>query len=118
MIAPLVPRRDPFWTESKRELDRARRELRRSPVEAAPKLAAYLERLAACASAAKDRRLERRANRAARPLARLRAIEIDREILSRLVEKRIFAREAAAGLEVLWEEKSRMRLEKARRKLD
>ena len=113
MIAPLVARRDPFWSEQKRELGRARRALRRDPAAAVSRCEPIFERLDAWAEAEGDRGLARLARKAARPFVKRRAIETDRELLERLRAKSIVSREATAGLEAAWEELSRRRLGKA-----
>jgi hypothetical protein len=108
---------DTFRERTTLLFERAWKAYRSGGPEAAPELCASLERVALTAEAGKDRKLARRARRAARRFAKIRSLESHRRLLARLRRLGLLSPEAAATLDARWEELARECNDRARQKM-
>jgi hypothetical protein len=106
----------PFWKRERSALDRTARTMRRGSPESVAELASRLTRIGALARGAGETQVVTAARSLARALASARAIARDRELLSRLERLGVLTAEAATALDAGWEELSRDRVERARRR--
>jgi hypothetical protein len=98
-----------FWDRKVQLLEKAWKAFRQDAPGGARDLAGVVDQIALAARAVRDRRLARRARRIRQRISKLAALQSRRELLSRMGRLGVLAAEAAAGLEVRWEELSRER---------
>ena len=106
-----------FWQRQGRTLDRAFKAFRQGSPEGAGELETAVEQIAAASGASRDRVLARRARRIARLLGKVRAVDSQREMLSRVRQLGLLSPESATGLDARWEDRSRDARERALREM-